>query len=452
MVSTDIGQISFLSKFHNQTMEDLLSQLYAQVLDPSIPPLSEEHQQRLQQCSIDENSPGTILCDFQSLLDFLHPNGTQVSGRNNVFPLKLLPEINSRLSHPIQTNLKRPQQKSYPYINGLYLLLRASGLSQVKRKGKKQILVLDETVLQSWTNLNPTERYFTLLEAWMIFGNEEILGERYDLMGNLFKCVQFWSRLPENGFSIAKYSDQKEFSYSPGLYNIALLDLFGFLSVESGQPEAGKGWRITHLHPLPFGDAMVRFLFTLCGKKDFTWESQGKVNVTFGELQPHFQPFFPEWKNNLVLTNNEFTDGIYVFKVSLEKAWRRIAIPANFELEGLSDSILDAFDFDHDHLHQFIYKDRLGRRGQISHPYCDELPSTAEVCVGELPLQPGDRMIFLFDFGDHWEFDMQLEEIQPPNAKIKTPQILKRYGEAPSQYWDEEEDWEEDEDWYGDDE
>jgi hypothetical protein len=147
-------------------MQDLFSQLYSQVLAPSIPSLTEEYQQLLQQLSIDDNSPGTILRDFQTLLDFLHPNGTEVSGIHNLFPLKSLPELNSRLSHPIETNLKRPQQKSYPYINGLYLLLRASGLSQVKHLGKKQTLVLDETVLQSWTKLNPTERYFTLLEAW----------------------------------------------------------------------------------------------------------------------------------------------------------------------------------------------------------------------------------------------------------------------------------------------
>ncbi len=423
-------------------MQDLFSQLYSQVLAPSIPSLTEEYQQLLQQLSIDDNSPGIILRDFQTLLDFLHPNGTEVSGTHNLFPLKSLPELNSRLSHPIETNLKRPQQKSYPYINGLYLLLRASGLSQVKHLGKKQALVLDETVLQSWTKLNPTERYFTLLEAWIIFGNEEILGERYDPTGNLLKCLHFWARIPDKGLKIAKYTDQNEFSYYPGIHNIALLDLFGFLSVQSGKPEAGKGWRITRLQRLPFGDAMLRLLFAIYGKKSFVWESQSNVNVAFGELQTHFKLFFSEWKNNLVLTSSrEFTEGIYIFKVSLAKAWRCIAIPAKLELDCLSSSILDAFDFDNDHLYEFRYKNRFGRSGQISHPYCEKSPSTTEVCVGELPLQPGDKMIFLFDFGDNWEFDVQLEEIQPPNAKIKKPKILKKYGEPPSQYWEEDDDW-----------
>jgi hypothetical protein len=259
------------------------------------------------------------------------------------------------------------------------------------------------------------------------------------------KCLRFLPRIPDKGLKIAKYTDQNEFSYLPGIHNIALLDLFGFLSVQSGKPEAGKGWRITRLQRLPFGDAMLRLLFAIYGKKGFVWESQSNVNVAFGELQTHFQPFFPEWENNLVFTSSsEFTEGIYIFKVSLAKAWRRIAISAKLELDCLSDSILDAFDFDSDHLYQFRYKDRFGRSGQVSHPYCEESPSTTEVRVGELPLQPGDKMIFLFDFGDNWEFDVQLEEIQPPNAKIKKPKVMKKYGEAPSQYWNEEDDWEED--------
>lgn len=119
-------------------MQDLFSKLYSQVLAPEIPPLTEKQQQLLRQLSIDEHSPGTIGRDFQTLLDFLQPDGTEVSGIHNLFPLKSLPELNARLSHPIETNLKRPQQKSYPYINGLYLLLRACGLSHVKHVGKNK--------------------------------------------------------------------------------------------------------------------------------------------------------------------------------------------------------------------------------------------------------------------------------------------------------------------------
>ncbi|WP_448267391.1 hypothetical protein [Nostoc sp. DSM 114159] len=145
-------------------MEDLFARP-ERTLNPELPSLTESQQKLLQELSIDENQPGTILHDFQTLIDFLQPNGVEVSSINNLLPLKVLSEVNSQLSYPIETKLKRPVQKSYPYINGLYLLLRSSGIAQIKSQGKKQVLALDAATLQSWSSLNLTERYFNLLEA-----------------------------------------------------------------------------------------------------------------------------------------------------------------------------------------------------------------------------------------------------------------------------------------------
>ena len=159
-------------------------------------PLSEAGKQLLRQQPITENSPGTILRDFQTMLELLQPDGMEVSGTNSLLPMKVLAGINQKLSHPIDIKLSRPQQKSYPYINGLYLLLRASGLSQLTIQGKKQLLVIDAEVWRSWETLNPTERYFNLLEIWLRRSNAEILGGYRDALGMLFRLLTFWSRIP----------------------------------------------------------------------------------------------------------------------------------------------------------------------------------------------------------------------------------------------------------------
>jgi hypothetical protein len=108
--------------------------------------------------------------------------------------------------------------------------------------------------------------------------------------------LRFWARIPDKGLKIAKYTDQNEFSYYPGIHNIALLDLFGFLSVQSGKPEAGKGWRITRLQRLPFGDAMLRLLFTIYSKKALS----GSLRVTSMLLSENYKPIsnpsFPNGK------------------------------------------------------------------------------------------------------------------------------------------------------------
>jgi hypothetical protein len=113
--------------------------------------LSSAHHLVLHNQAISENEPGAVLRDFAALLDFIGAREIVVSGKYQLLPMSLLAELNSRLSRTNQVNLKRPQQKSYPFIHGLYLLLRASGLSLVENRGSKQFLLLDEDALRHGT-------------------------------------------------------------------------------------------------------------------------------------------------------------------------------------------------------------------------------------------------------------------------------------------------------------
>jgi hypothetical protein len=62
-------------------MEDLFARL-ERTLNPELPSLTESQQKLLQELSINENQPGTILHDFQILIDFLQPNGVELSNVN----------------------------------------------------------------------------------------------------------------------------------------------------------------------------------------------------------------------------------------------------------------------------------------------------------------------------------------------------------------------------------
>jgi hypothetical protein len=125
--------------------------------------------------------PGSVLHDFQMLLDYLQrESGVVASGKYDLLPIKLIGELDRGLSRPLRLELKRPQLKSHPYLQALNLLLRASGLSRVTGPGAKARLVLDPAMLVQWDQLNPTEQYFNLLEAWLRFGRPEMVGERAD--------------------------------------------------------------------------------------------------------------------------------------------------------------------------------------------------------------------------------------------------------------------------------
>ncbi len=407
----------------------------------------EEAKQIIKNQTIDENNPSTILKDFNTFVDLVKAEGIEVSGKNSLFPLKVLADLNSQLTNPTLIDLKRPVQKSYPYFQGIYLLLRTTGLTSVIHQGKKQKLVLDEMTYKSWHQLNLTEQYLTLLEAWLIHARAETLGE-FRTHANLLMCADFWQRLTKNKVRVTqKNQGYFSFNYTPRFYNLALLDLFGFIKLKQGKPETGKGWRVKEIAKTVYGHTILSLLMCslVAVKSEYLcnvglWRLLHEEQVLeYGKLQKLLQPFFPQWQNNLVIHQEKPPEGVYIFKVSIGKSWRRIAIPSHLDLDCLANVILDAFNFDKDHLYQFIAKQRTGAILRINHSYLEDEPFTDEFTVGELPLQPGEKMIFLFDFGDNWEFDLILEEIQPPEQKLKRPKVLKSYGKAPEQYAYEEE-------------
>jgi hypothetical protein len=352
------------------------------------------------------------------------------------------------VSRPIEIDLKRPLQKSYPHINGLYLLLRATGLGIIEGTGRKKHIVPDEAVLESWHGLNQTEKYFTLFEVWILWGNPRIIGERGSPLNiPLMGLSNFFQRIPEKGLRIAGNRDVEQvIPYTPGLLTLALSELFGLISVQHAKPEPGKGWRIAQVHRTPYGDAILQLMLEYFRTARDVIRSEDEMDRTFGELQPVIQVLFPEWRTNLVIPKPEFQEGIFIFKVSMGGIWRRIALSGQWTFEDLSDTILEAFDFDHDHLYCFIYTNRFGDKAHINHPYMDEPPFTDEVLIGDLFFKAGISMIYWYDFGDDWKFNVELERIDPIDEEMNEPLILEIHGESPDQYpmWDDEDwDWEE---------
>lgn len=396
--------------------------------------------QVLHQQSVGADHPGTILADFQTLLDFIGDGSLPVTG-SHLLSLKFLKPLNERLSQPIELGLKRPQQKSYPHINGLYLLLRATSLGIIDSTPKKPQLVLDPVVLASWEQLTPTERYFTLLETWALRGRGEIIGdERGHIWSDLpiISWTHFFEMVPNEGLQIIGNRDMEErIKYWPKLHNLALLELFGLVQVIHSPPIEGQGWRIEQVQRTPLGDALLAAIVQhLRENFEALLEFDDVSEIPFGMLQSVFQPYFPAWQNYLILPATNFQEGLYVFRVSLwqNKIWRRIAIPSQLPLDSLTRATINAYAFGFDHLYQFTYLNRFGATKRVAHPYIEEYSSTDEVLIGELPLQLGASMEFLYDFGDSWIFEVILEKIEPPDPSISRPILLESHGQAPTQY------------------
>lgn len=430
------GGVGPPSNFDQQLQVDILSG------GEEAMPLPDEAIALLRDQTITETTPGTIVKDFETVLAALGDRGLPVSSKLHQFPAKVLVPLNADLSQPIQIDLKRPVQKSFPNLHGIYLLLRATGIAQVKAQGKQHYLCLNPDIFASWQTLNPTEKYFTLLEAWTIRGDGELLGDQRSPLNEGTRVLQTWQYFAQQPKTFRDYNQQENLNYWPGLHNLALMQLFGWLDIESPKPTTGKGWRIRKIALRPLGDAMVAMVMSAYAQQGFIWESQNDFTQPWGELQPFFELYFPEWENNLASLNPiEHQLGTYIFNVSLGKAKRRISVSSEAPLDKLASLILDSVDFDHDHLYMFSFRDRMGRMIEIHHSYNDwrDGPGTDQVLIGDLPLQPGASMTFLFDFGDNWEFQVILEEIQLGKPKRSSNKILERKGKAPEQYpdWDD---------------
>lgn len=405
---------------------------------------SSEHKRFLQDLTIGEDGPGTILRDFEALLGYFREGDLPITGTCQL-PNRVLPEINVRLTHPLQLGLKRPRQKSYPHIQGLYLLARASGLTCVGGTGKKPLLSVDDAVYSVWERLNPTERYGTLLETWLLRGRPEIVGEPggRSVSENFIDWFRFSSEIPDEGVQIAGDNDaENRLRYIPGWHPLALLELFGLIRVRHGSLEPGKGWCIERIDRARLGDALMALLLPefFGDSRSISEPDELESHVPFGVLQPVLQPHFPEWRNSLSLPEEAFREGTHIFRVSLGRVWFRIAVSGDEALDALAYAILAAVEFDHDHLYLFSYRNRFGALEEIQHPRMDEGPWTDEVRVGDVPLRVGGTMTYLFDFGDEWRFAVTLEEVDTERP-VENPVILEVHGEPPEQYagWDDEE-------------
>jgi hypothetical protein len=402
--------------------------------------LTPEQETVLRSQLIDALHPGPLLHDFNLLVDHVGEEGVKAGGKYNLLPIESVIALDPQLARPLCLDLQRPQLRSHPYLQGLHLLLRSSGLSRVEGKGKTARLVIDAAALASWRALNPTEQYFALLEAWLYVSTPAMVGMDDHWGLSLLEQWQIGlTYLPEQEKRHAG-NPPLDFLYDMGgsPYNLALAELFGLVALDA--PVSGDRYaRPEGLKRTPFGKAMFALLAVALQDPEEGEEEEEMDDGAFGRLLPVFQPYFPAWQNSPGGSEPPPTrEGVYVFKVTLGRVWRRIALSHEHSLDDLLAAILRSVDFDFDHLYQFTYRDELGRTVRAGHEAVDEEVAAADILLGGLPLEPGQSINLVYDFGDNWKFTVKLERIDPLPTPLKLPAVLEAHGEAPQQYpnWD----------------
>jgi hypothetical protein len=421
--------------------------------------LSNQCQQRLTEQQITSGEPGTILKDVDTVLEFVGPDGIVTKSRNASFPSERLPELNAKVGHPIQLDLKRALLRDYPNLAGIFVLLRVTDLLQIK--GNR--LVVCPAALEFWRGLNCTEQYFALLEALLFQAQSSVLGggrKREDAQG-FGSMTLFLGHLTERWLDFG-HGDSVYFLGPDGElppWKIFAQQQLGLIEIRPGQFSererrlwGGSGWLVGGVKLTPWGTAvawaLLDFLKEINEQEVKIGDNSPRPDAReimtepeFGMLRRIFHPYFPEWQRIYARPKRESNIGTHVFKVRLvgwrggdASIWRRLAVPPNTSLDELAGAILHAFKFDDDHLYDFRYRDQRGRHRVYNRPYGDEGPFTSEIAVGETDLALKDHMLFTFDYGDNWEFELRLEKLEAGPCKLRRPKVIESSGKAPEQY------------------
>ena len=136
-------------------------------------------------------------------------------------------------------------------------------------------------------------------------------------------------------------------------------------------------------------------------------------------------------------------DQTHVFRASLRpKVYRDFEIPSANNLYDLGGVIVQVFGFDFDHPFGF-YSKLSGRVFDSPVKYElfadmgeSEARSVKRTRIVEAFPTVSAKMTFLFDYGDNWQFRIEVIGQNLKEPGVKYPRLLKTIGAAPEQYPD----------------
>ena len=99
---------------------------------------------------------------------------------------------------------------------------------------------------------------------------------------------------------------------------------------------------------------------------------------------------------------------IYQFRISIlgisPQIWRRVQIRSDRSLAHLSNVIQASFDWGGYHLHKFMCPSPFGQGLEIEE-------GSEDTPLSDMRLQPGDSLLYEYDFGDRWMHEVIFEKL-----------------------------------------
>ena len=375
--------------------------------------------------------------------------------------------MNDRVNHkaPVYVT-NRSRQIDYPLLGFLFQIATASRLFLVK-SAKGNVLVADAARLDMYRSLTVEEQYVFLLEtAWCYADWSAIDGDERSGLGAYWFHRGLPKLLQYPAGTIVTLSESWGAQNRPltvqasSLSNVYIRAGYWFGWYDSREVIRAKRDRFElDFDQIILTDWGQQCLAVLLRDRPFrSWNKHAGTQTYFNDddtemARTEISKFAGVFRTlldepdllSLYPINSNPPTGVYWIRAELPalKVSRTIELPTDMTLEDLHEMIQQAFDFDNDHLFKFCMNLRNPYRGE---QYYDPRPEGGwsegfpadEVSLASLNLYEGQQFLYLFDFGDRWDFTITVAR-HLPDARTDSARIVEAVGEAPAQYGDEEE-------------
>jgi len=409
---------------------------------------------------ITEDFPSSIVADYDKFLSQVQAPSSYLTKSKHWINRSTLYSLNQDVQTLNVEALSTTDQIHYPLLNFFYHISLAANFFQIV-KDKSKYRLQQTFVIAEYEQLSTTEKYFALFEAFWVYTDWiDVLKEGgYVTKSDIPQEDQFiatFCDLPSNKeINIGQVLKRMgHFGQIGSAHIIRILSFFGLLTykLKSLLPKEqySKNYiKLKSIRITPFGNV---FFDLLDKKRPFTlWNIPFRYFTyadypaqDFENKQAKQEIFAEPFKRilntetvidkGLPILKSDNLKGTFTFKVSIDKTWRTLSISGKDTLDDLHLAIQEVYSFENDHLYSFSFDpQRLHPRKCYNSPEGSEYPYASEVYIGQLNLYVDQKLLYVFDYGDWWDFSIEVMGItkEPHLGDYK---LLQQHGDSLEQY------------------
>ena len=424
--------------------------------------------------TINEKDISMTVQDFETLCSYITTKKPAITpkgalGKNACF------ELNNQMNYSVPNAKNTFLMQKYPSIT-LYLTLAVeTGLFVMCQSGKQKPVVTTTESYAIFQQMSVYSKYLYIFLAWMRYIDTDAIygGILYSRWLGAYLIDSIFKQIKETDTPFTVNRKDRQYAYfnqakepihivmyecTLFLHHLRDLGMIGFNDQDMEKLDSST----TALNKLWFTE-LGGILSAACSTRRFSWVNELEANDihihnddlevyendfsqnppgSAGFLKP-FKTCFPENGVDADAVNQllfpqpglAINDIIFEFRVSLARGCHRvIECGGGHTFEELHLAIQKAFDFDNDHLYAYYMDGKKSSRRSINSPDCNDPPYACDVLIGEARMRIKQKILYIFDFGDRWEFEVTLLSVRNSDALLLYPIITASVGESPEQY------------------